>query len=94
MNDKPGPDLESLAADISHLREEFGRIGKLVETILRHGGSAAAAEAGRTAEQAWDEVNRTAEKAAKAVEQNPLTTLAAAFGLGMLLGMLFGGRRG
>lgn len=93
MNEKSQPDLQSLAAEVAHLREEFGRIGKMIETIVRHGGSAAAAGAGRTAEQAWDEVGRTAEKAAKAVEQNPLSTLAAAFGIGLLMGMLFGGRR-
>lgn len=94
MSEKPELDMQSLAAEITHLREDFGRIGKMVETIVRHRGSAAAAEAGRTAEQAWDDVGRTAEKAAKVVEQNPLATLAAAFGLGLLMGMLFGGRRG
>lgn len=93
MNDKPETDVQSLAAEINHLREDFSRIGKTLEMLVRSRGSAAAAGAGRTAEQAWDEVSKTAETAVQAMERNPLTTLAAVFGFGLLMGMLFGGRR-
>ena len=94
MSDKPDADLEALAGEIKHLREDFARVAKVVEELVRHRGSAAAAEAGRRAGQAWDDVSRTAESAAQTLEQNPLATLAGTFGLGLILGMLFGGRRG
>ena len=94
MNDKTDPDIEALAAEIKQLREDFARTGKVLEELVRHRGSAAAGEAGRRAGEAWDDVNRTAESAAQTLEQNPLATLAGTFGLGLILGMLFGGRRG
>jgi ElaB/YqjD/DUF883 family membrane-anchored ribosome-binding protein len=93
MNDKPDADLDALAAEVKNLREDFGRVGKVLEELVRHRGSAAATEATRRAERAWDEVNRKAENATQTLEQNPLATLAGAFGLGMVLGMLFSGRR-
>ena len=62
MTDKTDPDVQALAAEMKHLREDFGRIGKVVEELVRHRGSAAAAEASRTAEKAWDEVSKTARK--------------------------------
>ena len=93
MNDKPDADLEALAAEVKNLREDFGRVGKVLEELVRHRGNAAAAEATRRAERAWDEVSQKAETAAQTMEQNPLATLAGAFGLGMVLGMLFSGRR-
>lgn len=94
MSDKQEPDVQALAGEIKHLREDFGRIGRVLEEFVRHRGSAAAAEASRTAGQAWEEVSKTAETAAQTLEKKPLATLAGAFGLGLLLGMLFSGRRG
>ena len=93
MSDKKNdPDVQALAAEMKHLREDFSRIGKVLEELLRNRGAAAAAEAGRTAEKAWDEVSKTAQSASQIVEQNPLATLASAFGIGLLFGMLFGRR--
>lgn len=93
MNDKTDPDLQALAGEIKHLREDFARVGTVLEDLLRHRTSAAANEATRRATEAWDEVNRRAESAAHTIEQNPLTTVGGAFGLGLVLGMLFSGRR-
>ena len=67
-------------------------MGSVVEDLVRHRASAAAGEATRRAEQAWDDVNRTAEGAAQAMEQNPVATVGGAFGLGLLIGMLFSRR--
>jgi len=93
MNDKTDPDLQALAAEVKHLREDFARVGTVVEDLVRHRASAAAGEASRRANEAWDEINRTAENAAHTIEQNPLSTIGGAFGLGLVLGMLFSGRR-
>lgn len=94
MNDKPDADIEALAAEIKQLREDFARAGRALEELVRHRGGAAASEASRRAGEAWDDVSRTAESAAETLERNPLATLAGTFGLGLILGMLFGGRRG
>lgn len=93
MDNNADPDMQALAGEIKHLREDFARLGATLEELVRHRGSAAAAQATKTAERAWDEVNRTAETAAHKLEERPLTTIGSAFGIGLLLGMLFSGRR-
>ncbi len=93
MDENADPDLQALAGEIQHLREDFTRIRAVLEELIRHRGGAAAAQATKTAERAWDEVNRTAESAAHKLEERPLTTIGSAFGIGLLLGLLFSGRR-
>lgn len=92
MTDKQDPDVAALLAEIKHLREDFGRMGGVVEDLVRNRANAAAGEATRRAEKAWGDVNRTAEGAAQAMEQNPVATVGGAFGLGLLIGMLFSRR--
>jgi ElaB/YqjD/DUF883 family membrane-anchored ribosome-binding protein len=79
-------------AEIKHMREDFARMGNVVEDLVRHKAGAAADEVGRQAGRAWDGVNRTADGAAQAMEQNPVATVGGAFGLGLLIGMLFSRR--
>lgn len=93
MTDKQDPDVAALVAEIKHLREDFTRMGNVVEDLVRNRANAAADEVGRRAERAWDNVNKTAESTAHTLEQNPMATLGGAFGLGLLFGMLFSGRR-
>jgi ElaB/YqjD/DUF883 family membrane-anchored ribosome-binding protein len=93
MTDKPDPDIAALLAEIKHLREDFSRMGNVVEDLVRHRGHAAADKMSQHAEKAWDSVHRGAESATHTLEQHPMTTLGSAFGLGLLFGMLFGNRR-
>ncbi|MDE3116220.1 MAG: hypothetical protein KGL26_11515 [Pseudomonadota bacterium] len=92
MSEPRNPDVQALAGEIKTLREDFLRIGKTLEELVRHKGASAAAEATQSAGRAWDEVGRTAQSATKTMEENPVATLAGAFGLGLMLGMLFGRR--
>lgn len=93
MTDKQDADIAALLAEIKHLREDFTRMGTVVEDLVRNRATAAADEVRGRAEQAWDEANKTAENAARTLEQNPMATLGGAFGLGLLFGMLFSSRR-
>lgn len=92
MSDPKDPDVQALLAEIKHMREDFARMGGVVEDLVRHRANAAKDEVGRRAERAWEEVNRKAESATQAMEQNPLASLGGAFGLGLLIGMLFSRR--
>ena len=92
MADKQDSDVQALLAEIKHLREDFARMGTVVEDLVRHRAGAAADDVGRRAEHAWDEVSKTAEGAAQAMEQNPVATVGGAFGIGLLIGMLFSRR--
>jgi ElaB/YqjD/DUF883 family membrane-anchored ribosome-binding protein len=93
MSEPRDPDVQALTGEIKTLREDFVRIARTLEDLVRNKGAAAAAEATQSAERAWDGVGRTAQSATKTMEENPLATLAGAFGLGLMLGILFGGRR-
>lgn len=93
MTEKQDPDVAALLAEIKHLREDFTRMGTIVEDLVRNRTNAAADEVGRRAERAWDDVSKTADNAARTLEQNPMATLGGAFGLGLLFGILFSGRR-
>jgi ElaB/YqjD/DUF883 family membrane-anchored ribosome-binding protein len=92
MTDKPAPDVAALLAEMKHLREDFTRMGEVVEELVRGRAHAAADKVGERAEKAWAGVHRTAESASHTLEQNPMATLGGAFGLGLLFGMLFSGR--
>lgn len=86
------PDVQALMGEIKHLREDFARMGTVIEDLVRHRAEAARDEVGRRAEKAWDGMNRTADTATAAMEQNPVATVGGAFGLGLLIGMLFSRR--
>jgi len=92
MSETSDADVQALAGQIKSLREDFARVGRVVEEMVRRRGSAAMADAAQTAEKAWDEMGEVGAAAVKTMEQNPLATLAGAFGLGLLLGLLFGRR--
>lgn len=92
MSDRQDPDLQALMGEIKHLREDFARMGNVVEDLVRHRANAAKDEVNRRAERVWDDVGKTAESATHTMEQNPVATVGGAFGLGLLIGMLFGRR--
>lgn len=79
-------DLETLRDDVSHLTE-----------TLKHMASARGNEAyerlRQTADQTRTRVRETASAAAHQVEERPLTSVLIAFGIGLLLGIVFDRRR-
>jgi ElaB/YqjD/DUF883 family membrane-anchored ribosome-binding protein len=86
-------DIQALSAELKQLRAEFARLGQLLESAARNAGSEAAQAARATGEKAWGEVRRSADELASRIESRPVTSAAAAFGIGIFLGLLFGGRR-
>jgi hypothetical protein len=46
------------------------------------------------AEKMWTEVKRQAQQVGHEIEERPLVSALTAFGTGIAIGMLFGGRRG
>jgi ElaB/YqjD/DUF883 family membrane-anchored ribosome-binding protein len=93
MADATSEDLKTLRAEMANLRADLGKIGDALRSLVRHGGEAAADKATEAAESLKAEIGNQAARLTKEIEQRPLTAVLAAFGLGMLLGMLFGGRR-
>lgn len=83
---------KTLVDDIKALREDLARMANIVEELVRRRANDAAEEVTRQAERAWDDAGKFADDASRAVEANPLGAVGGAFGLGLLLGLLFGRR--
>jgi len=86
-------DVRALSDELKQLREEFTRIARLLESAARNAGNEAAEAARATGERAWNEVRRGADELTSRIEARPVTSAATAFGIGIILGLLFGGRR-
>ena len=93
MADSTAEDLKTLRAELANLRADLGRISETLKDVVKHGREEAVGKASEAAEKLQDEIGRRAERLSNEIEQKPLTAVFTAFGLGVLLGMLFGGRR-
>lgn len=85
-------DVQALSGELKHLRAEFARLGQLLESTARNAGNEAAQAARATGERAWNEVKKGADDLASRIESRPVTAAATAFGIGVVLGLLFGRR--
>jgi ElaB/YqjD/DUF883 family membrane-anchored ribosome-binding protein len=79
-------DLEALTKELKRLRADLDRVARATETLVRDAG-AEALDAGR---EAWGSARESVERK---IEERPLSAAAIAFGIGIAIGMLFGGRR-
>lgn len=86
-------DVQALSGELRQLRAEFVRLGQVLESAARNAGNEAAQAARATGERAWSEVKRGADELTQRIESRPVTSAATAFGIGVVLGLLFGGRR-
>ncbi|HEY3638985.1 MAG TPA: hypothetical protein VGK90_12625 [Rhizomicrobium sp.] len=85
-------EVQALSDELKQLRSEFVRLGQLLESTARTAGTEAAQAARATGEKAWGEVRRSADELAGRIEGRPITSAAVAFGIGVILGLLFGRR--
>jgi ElaB/YqjD/DUF883 family membrane-anchored ribosome-binding protein len=86
-------EVQALSDELKQLRAEFVRLGQLIESTARTASTEAAQAARATGERAWGEVRKGADELASRIETRPITSAATAFGIGIFLGLLFGGRR-
>ncbi|HWY16766.1 MAG TPA: hypothetical protein VNX86_16640 [Rhizomicrobium sp.] len=86
-------DVQALSDELKQLRAEFTKLGQLLESAARNAGSEAAQAARATGERAWSEVKKSADDLTQRIEARPVTSAATAFGIGVVLGLLFGARR-
>ena len=87
-------DIAALRAEIKELRESFTSLSETLGDLVRHGSSEAAAKARETGEKLWGEAKRHASGLSHEIEEKPMTAAVTAFSIGMLLGLIFSGRRG
>lgn len=87
-------DVNELQSEIKQLRADFAKVTETLQNLLRHGGAEAVGKAQDTAEKLWAEARSKAQGLTAEIEEKPVTAALTAFGIGVVLGMLFCGRRG
>ena len=94
MSSATDSDLEALQAEIKRLRADFASLNETVRDLLRHGSADAVGKARESSERVWNEARRRVEGVTAEIEEKPVTSAVTAFGIGIVLGLLFSGRRG
>jgi len=84
--------VDALASEFKQLRSEFVRIAQLLEQTARAAGAEAASRAKAAGEYAWSEAQSGADHVAEKIKEQPLASAGIAFGVGVLLGLIFGRR--
>lgn len=86
-------DVTALAAEMKQLRSDFKKIAEILQTTVRDAGSDAMQQARAKGEEAWNQAREKTDDIVQLIENRPVASTAAAFGIGMLLGMLMHGRK-
>jgi ElaB/YqjD/DUF883 family membrane-anchored ribosome-binding protein len=86
-------DVKALHEQLEQLRTDFAGLSGTLKDLARHGIGDAAQRVSVPAEKVWDDVKRRAEAVTHEIEEKPLASAVTAFGIGLVLGILFSGRR-
>jgi ElaB/YqjD/DUF883 family membrane-anchored ribosome-binding protein len=84
--------VEALTSEFKQLRTEFARIASLLEQTARSAGAEAAQRARAAGDRVWAETQSGADQVAERITEQPLASAGIAFGIGILLGLIFGRR--
>ncbi len=89
MNNTLEADVAALADEVKQLRGAIDKIVGLLGQTARDGSDEAMRLAREQGERAWGEAKTTADDIVHRIEQKPVASAAAAFGIGLLVGVLF-----
>ena len=87
-------DVKALQEQLQQLRSDFAALSGTLTDLARHGIGAAAQRVAAPGERAWNDVKHHAGTVSREIEEKPIASAFVAFGVGLMLGMLFGGRHG
>ena len=87
-------DIQALQAQIKELRDDLAGLTETLRDLARHGSAEATAKMRESGEKLWGEAKKKASGLAEEIEEKPVTAAVTAFSVGVLLGMIFSGRRG
>lgn len=86
-------DVKALRAELETLRKDFARIAETLEQTVRHGGEEAVHRAQRSANWARGEARKAVHGVIEEIEEKPIASILSVFAVGVVLGLLFSGRR-
>lgn len=93
MSTGPDADVQALQAEMAQLRADFAKVTETLKQIAAARSAAFLGDAKGTADRLTAEMQRHARTVGDTVEERPYTAALASFGIGLILGMLFSGRR-
>lgn len=86
-------ETDALRADLNTLRDDVSHLTDTLKHMASARGNEAYERLRQTADQTRTRVRDGANAAAQQVEERPLTSVLIAFGVGLLLGIVFDRRR-
>lgn len=92
MNRAIETDVAALAEEVKQLRTQLDKIVNLLGQTARHGGDEAYRSVREASEKAWAEARSATDDVVRRIEEKPVNSALAAFGIGVLIGLLFGRR--
>ena len=93
MSDHIETDIKTLRGELEDLREDLKNIAFTLQTLVRHGKTEAGTKFEDICEQLPDNLKKLTAEAKTHIEEKPLSSALASFGVGMLLGLLLNGSR-
>ncbi len=85
-------DVKKLSDDVGELKAGFSKIADTLSDLVRQRGQEAAARIERTAEDTWAEAKEKLDGVKAKIHEEPVVAVGIAFGVGLLVGLLFGRR--
>ncbi len=86
-------DLKALRAELAQMRKDFARIAETLERTARHGGEEILSHVRESADDLREEAAKAARGVREEFEHKPISSLLTIFAIGVVLGLLFSGRR-
>jgi len=81
-------EIQELRSELAELKDEFAEIGQTMRRIANSAKDEGKERLRSVADRSRDQASQTWGAFEKEVEERPMTSLAAAFGIGLLLGKL------
>ena len=85
-------DVKKLSDDVGELKAGFSHIAETLSDLVKQRGQEAKARLEATAEDTWAEAKEKFEGVKQKIHEDPVTAVATAFGIGLIIGFLFGRR--
>lgn len=93
MDAKEAKDTEALRMEMNQVRDDLAAVVQTLKEMGSERGAEAFERLRSSADRARSEGERMAQSVSRELEQRPFSSVVAAFGIGLLLGFLFGNRR-
>jgi ElaB/YqjD/DUF883 family membrane-anchored ribosome-binding protein len=93
MTDRIETDLRTLREEFIDLKEDIKNISWTLQNLVQHGKAEAADKVCGAADAIPQDIKQLAQTASAHIEEKPVSAAITTFGIGLVLGMLFSGRR-